>query len=59
MDELEDIVHWLGRIFLVEDQTSTLEFAKIIREDFLQQSAFTEYGFMCSLAKAVGIMEGQ
>ena len=29
-----------------EDQKCTLEVAKIIREDFLQQNGFSEYDFM-------------
>merc|ERR1712050_13597 len=35
----------------------TLEVAKIIREDFLQQNGFTEYDFMCPLAKTIGMMK--
>merc|ERR1712056_144427 len=31
--------------------------AKIIREDFLQQNGFTDYDFMCPLAKTIGMMK--
>merc|ERR1712060_169609 len=39
------------------DQKCTLEVAKIVREDFLQQNGFTEYDFMCPLAKTIGMMK--
>lgn len=50
-DDLQEIVQLVGRDSLSEDQKCTLEMAKIIREDFLQQNGFTEYDFMCPLAK--------
>jgi V-type H+-transporting ATPase subunit A len=33
-----------------------LEVAKIIREDFLQQNAFSEHDYNCPLAKSVGML---
>jgi len=33
-----------------------LEIAKIIREDFLQQNAFSDYDYMCPLQKTAGMM---
>ena len=50
-DDLQEIVQLVGRDSLSEDQKCTLEMAKIIREDFLQQNGFTDYDFMCPLAK--------
>merc|ERR1711998_435136 len=38
------------------DQKCTLEVAKIIREDFLQQNGFSEYDFFCPIAKTIGMM---
>jgi len=38
-DSLTEIVQLVGKDSLSEDQKYTLEFAKIIREDFLQQNA--------------------
>jgi len=55
-DDLQEIVQLVGRDSLSEDQKCTLEMAKIIREDFLQQNGFTEYDFMCPLAKTIGMM---
>ena len=34
-----------------------MEVAKIIREDFLQQNAFTDYDFTCPLTKSVGMLK--
>lgn len=47
----------VGSDSLSEDQKLTLEIAKIIREDFLQQDAFSQYDFMCPLFKTVGMMK--
>jgi len=33
-----------------------LEIAKIIREDYLQQNAFTSWDFTCPLDKSIGMM---
>jgi len=54
--ELMDIVQLVGKESLSEDQKVTLEVAKIIREDFLQQNAFSDYDYMSPLPKTVGMM---
>merc|ERR1719326_922967 len=55
-DDLQEIVQLVGKDSLSEDQKCTLETAKIIREDFLQQNGFTDYDFRCPLAKTIGMM---
>merc|ERR1719197_1939799 len=55
-DDLQEIVQLVGKDSLSEDQKCTLEIAKIIREDFLQQNGFTDYDFMCPLGKTIGMM---
>ncbi len=50
-NELNEIVQLVGRDSLSEDQKLTLECAKIIREDFLQQNAFSKYDKFCPLYK--------
>merc|ERR1711927_117419 len=55
-DDLQEIVQLVGKDSLSEDQKCTLEVAKIIREDFLQQNGFSDYDFRCPLAKTIGIM---
>merc|ERR1719456_1693972 len=56
-DDLQEIVQLVGKDSLSEDQKCTLEMAKIIREDFLHQNGFSDYDFMCPLAKTVGMMK--
>merc|ERR1719482_2129315 len=56
-DELQEIVQLVGKDSLSEDQKCTLETARIIREDFLQQNGFSEYDFMCPLVKTIGMMK--
>merc|ERR1712187_490168 len=56
-DDLQETVQLVGKDSLPEDQKCTLEVAKIIREDFLQQNGFTDYDFMCPLAKTIGMMK--
>merc|ERR1711879_910744 len=55
-DDLQEIVQLVGKDSLSEDQKCTLDMAKIIREDFLQQNGFSEYDFRCPLAKTIGMM---
>merc|ERR1719465_206256 len=55
-DDLQEIVQLVGKDSLSEDQKCTLEVARVIREDFLQQNGFTDYDFMCPLAKTIGMM---
>merc|ERR1712025_933375 len=54
-NDLQEIVQLVGKDSLSEDQKCTLEVAKIVREDFLQQNGFTDYDFMCPLAKTIGM----
>merc|ERR1719330_923470 len=42
---LQEIVQLVGKESLSEDQKLNLDMAKIIREDFLQQNAFTTYDY--------------
>jgi V-type H+-transporting ATPase subunit A len=46
----------VGKDSLSEDQKAVLEIAKIIREDFLQQNAFSSYDYNCPLYKTLGMM---
>ncbi|GLE03228.1 hypothetical protein PINS_up012107 [Pythium insidiosum] len=55
-DNLTEIVQLVGKESLSEDQKVIMEMAKIIREDFLQQNAFSEYDFTCPLIKSVGML---
>lgn len=56
-EDLTEIVQLVGKDSLSEDQKAVLEIAKIIREDFLQQNAFSSYDYNCPLYKTVGMMK--
>jgi len=56
-EELNEIVQLVGKDSLSEDQKLVLEVARIIREDFLQQNAFSKYDYMCPLFKTIGMMK--
>ena len=49
--ELQEVVQLVGYDALPEKEKSVLDIAKMIREDFLQQSAFDEIDTYCSLNK--------
>jgi V-type H+-transporting ATPase subunit A len=55
-DSLSEIVQLVGKESLSEDQKVVMEVAKIIREDFLQQNAFTDYDYTCPLVKSIGML---
>jgi len=55
-DNLSEIVQLVGKESLSEDQKVIMDIAKVIREEFLQQNAFTEYDYTCPLDKAVGML---
>lgn len=55
-DNLSEIVQLVGKESLSEDQKVVMEIAKLIREDFLAQNAFTEHDYTCPLAKTVGML---
>ena len=56
-DELNDIVQLVGKDSLSEDQKVYLEIAKVIKDDFLAQNAFSDYDYYCPLHKTIGIMK--
>ena len=56
-EDLTEVVQLIGKDSLSEDQKLTLEVAKIIKNDFLQQNSFTEYDFKCPLKKTAGMMK--
>ncbi len=49
--ELQEVVQLVGYDALPDKEKSVLDVAKIIREDYLQQSAFDEVDQYCSLVK--------
>jgi len=55
-DELTEIVQLVGKDSLGESDKITLEVAKLLREDFLQQNGFTPYDRYCPFYKTVWMM---
>jgi len=56
-NELIEIVQLVGKDSLDEGQKATLEVAKIIKEEFLQQNAFSDTDYNCPLYKTVGMLK--
>jgi len=55
-DNLSEIVQLVGKESLSEDQKVIMEVAKLLREDFLAQNAFTEHDYTCPIGKTVGML---
>jgi len=55
-EDLQEIVQLVGKDSLSEDQKTVLEIAKVIREDFLQQNAYSDTDYTCPLLKSAGMM---
>eukprot|EP01111_Echinosteliopsis_oligospora_P009417 TRINITY_DN274_c0_g1_i1.p1 TRINITY_DN274_c0_g1~~TRINITY_DN274_c0_g1_i1.p1 ORF type:complete len:621 (-),score=188.13 TRINITY_DN274_c0_g1_i1:222-2084(-) len=55
-DDLTEIVQLVGKDSLGEAEKITLEIARIIRDDFLQQNGFTPYDRMCPFFKTVWML---
>ncbi|CAG9315084.1 unnamed protein product [Blepharisma stoltei] len=55
-EDLQEIVQLVGKDSLSEDQKTTLEIAKVIREDFLQQNAYSKMDYTSPLNKTIGMM---
>ncbi|MGQ0551541.1 MAG: V-type ATP synthase subunit A [Armatimonadota bacterium] len=54
--ELQEIVTLVGPDALQDDQRLIIEVGKMLREDFLQQSAYSDVDAYCSLEKAYGML---
>lgn len=55
--ELQEIVQLVGPDALQDDQRMVIEAGKMLREDFLQQSAFSDLDSDCPLEKSYGILK--
>ncbi|MDQ7839837.1 MAG: V-type ATP synthase subunit A [bacterium] len=54
--ELQEIVQLVGPDALQDDQRLVIEVGKMLREDFLQQSSFSEVDAHCPMDKACGML---
>jgi len=55
-DDLTEIVQLVGKDSLAESDKITLEIAKIIKEDFLQQNGFMKYDKFCPFYKSLWML---
>jgi len=55
-EDLTEIVQLVGKDSLAESDKITLEVAKLIKEDYLQQNGFTNYDRFCPFYKSVWMM---
>lgn len=55
--ELQEIVRLVGPDALQDDQRMVIEAGKMLREDFLQQSAYSDVDSDCPLEKSYGILK--
>jgi len=55
-DDLTEIVQLVGRDSLGESDKITLDIAKLIKEDFLQQNGYSDYDKFCPFYKTIWMM---
>lgn len=55
-EDLSEIVALVGKASLAETDKITLEVAKMIKDDFLQQNGYSAYDRFCPFYKTVGIL---
>jgi len=56
-EDLTEIVQLVGKGSLAESDKITLEVAKLIKDDFLQQNGYSSYDRFCPFYKTVGMMK--
>ncbi|GFO47808.1 V-type proton ATPase catalytic subunit a [Plakobranchus ocellatus] len=56
-EDLSEIVQLVGKGSLAESDKITLEVAKLLRDDFLQQNGYTPYDRFCPFYKTVGMLK--
>lgn len=54
---MSEIVQLVGKASLAESDKITLEVAKLIKDDFLQQNGYTPYDKFCPFYKTVGMLK--
>ncbi|XP_017071350.2 LOW QUALITY PROTEIN: V-type proton ATPase catalytic subunit A [Drosophila eugracilis] len=56
-DDLAEIVQLVGKSSLNEEDKITLETAKMIKDDFLQQNSYSQYDAYCPFFKTIGMLK--
>lgn len=55
-EDLSEIVQLVGKASLAETDKITLEIARLLKDDFLQQNSYTPYDRFCPFYKSVGML---
>ena len=55
-EDLSEIVQLVGKSALAESDKITLEIAKVLKDDFLQQNGYSNYDRYCPFYKTVGML---
>lgn len=55
-EDLSEIVQLVGKASLAETDKITLEVAKLLKDDFLQQNSYSSYDRFCPFYKTVGML---
>jgi len=56
-EDLSEIVQLVGKASLAETDKITLEVAKLLKDDFLQQNGYSSYDRYCPFYKTVGMLK--
>nr|AGO46410.1 vacuolar-type H+-ATPase [Reticulitermes flavipes]WOL54798.1 ATPase [Reticulitermes flavipes] len=56
-EDLSEIVQLVGKASLAESDKITLEVAKLLKDDFLQQNSYSQYDRFCPFYKTVGMLK--
>lgn len=56
-EDLSEIVQLVGKASLAESDKITLEVAKLLKDDFLQQNSYSQYDRYCPFYKTVGMLK--
>ncbi|RWS24399.1 V-type proton ATPase catalytic subunit A-like protein [Leptotrombidium deliense] len=56
-EDLSEIVQLVGKASLAESDKITLDVARLIKEDFLQQNSYSSYDRFCPFYKTVGMLK--
>ncbi|XP_052520985.1 V-type proton ATPase catalytic subunit A-like [Tympanuchus pallidicinctus] len=56
-EDLAEIVQLVGKASLAEADKVTLEVAKLLKDDFLQQNGYSSYDRFCPFYKTVGMLQ--
>merc|ERR1712060_463704 len=56
-EDLSEIVQLVGKVSLAETDKITLEVAKLLKDDFLQQNGYSSYDRNCPFYKTVGMLK--